>query len=250
MSHDSAIQMKVSSVWPVVNHWAFMWSPLTWAFFSLFPEIFAAVFHVSSDKVILFRDSMKSVALIPSIICATLSELLSRYSLWSLHQYSASGPSKVLPACSEAPIPHYRAWGPSQCDLHPYPRLCCLYHLLSSHVTVFKLKILPAPKLIISSDTCSLSMEKAFLCQPAWWNPTHPSRYKPDLAFFLKSVNSPCLEVSQSSGLTQYLILSGHLTHSASFSRYQVRALFPYLYWTYRYSPQETLSLFLVYSWH
>lgn len=55
LSHDSVIQIKWTAAGSLISHWAFMWNPLTWVFFSLFLEIFPSVFHFSSHRVILLR---------------------------------------------------------------------------------------------------------------------------------------------------------------------------------------------------
>lgn len=75
MSHDSAIQIKVSSGWVRCKSLSFYVG-----IFSLFLEIFPAVFRFSSSEVIL-RDSMKSFALGPSPVHAALSQGLPGYPL-------------------------------------------------------------------------------------------------------------------------------------------------------------------------
>lgn len=86
MSHDSAIQSKVSSAWVHCKSLSFYVESFNMGIFSLFLEIFPAVFRFSSSEVIL-RDSMKSFALSPSVRAA-LSQGLPGYPLWSLRHHT------------------------------------------------------------------------------------------------------------------------------------------------------------------
>lgn len=77
-------------------------------------------------------------------------------------------------------------------SLRPFPVLPAptswafspLHHWLHSHL--IPSTEVPLGSWINPSDAYLLSVEKTFLCQPTWWNPTHPCRSNLDLIFFLE----------------------------------------------------------------
>lgn len=87
MSHDSAIQIKVSSGWVSCKSLSFYVESFNMDIFFSLLKIFQLC-STSPHMRLSFSDSMKSVALIPSPVHATVSQGLSGYSLWSLHHHT------------------------------------------------------------------------------------------------------------------------------------------------------------------
>lgn len=124
---DSATEIKVSSDWVAVNHRAFMWNPLTWAFFFFFALPWNYPGHVPFLLILGYP---------------TQSTILSQL-LWtfSLPFYTLPAAARVLfrkafiltfcpstfqtPSCLliDIQFPDHGVWGLSQSNLHPHPGL-------------------------------------------------------------------------------------------------------------------------------
>lgn len=125
----------------VVNHWAFMWNPSTWAFFPLFFEILPAVFQFSSQKVILLRAQPLSL---PSYTLLTAARVLfmkafitTLYPSTFQTPYRGRQPSEIQIPSSKCLTTELEALRNLTCT--PIPCVFPLHHLLHSHLTPSKL---------------------------------------------------------------------------------------------------------------